>query len=494
MSDTAPPSLPDAGPPDAGPGGGPPDSGPPDAAGRVASGAGERTHPATPLVRLWVGVVAFAWFAGTEFLTGDGVRLDDLRGLLAPSLGLAVLGLGLVVGLGFGWWGWWTTTFHVTPDELRIENAGAFTQSRRIAYGRIQSVDVNQPFAARLLGLAELVIDVGGGGESTRLSYLGRRRAGELRDHLLARAHGVRGEAGPPREAASAWDDLAASDRVLVRLHPGEIIVAALLSLELLLLLGGFAIPLVVGVALGQPWLAIGGGLVPLALALWSFLARRVIGQFNHTLAATPGGLRVTRGLTTLQSQTVPLHRVQALQVTQPVLWRLIGRHRVDVSVLGAPGADGAGGTSTLLPVATREQVRIALEAVLPGLAPRTLALTPSPARARWLDPLAATWNGFGFDDRVLVARHGWFVRREFIVPHARLQSGDLVQGPVDRRLSLADVRLHTSGAVGRVVHMDAAAARALLLDELSRARRARAAETAPDAGVHPETGEPPTG
>lgn len=443
---------------------------------------GERTHPATPLVRVWLVLVALAWFVASELVNGGLSGLADLGRLFAGQWLLLALGLGLVGSLAIGWWSWFTTRFHVTEEELRIENSGAFTESRRIAYSRIQSVDINQPFAARLLGLAELVIDVGGGGDATKLSFLTRRRAGELRDHLLARAHGVRTPGGAPHVPSSAWDDLAADDRILVRLHPGEIILAALLSLELLVLVAAFAVPFVAGIVLDQPLIAVGGGLVPLALALWGYLAKRVIGQFNYTLALTPAGLRITRGLTALSSQTVPAHRVQAIQVAQPVLWRLIRRYRVDVTVLGALEVDAGGdvnSTTLLLPVGTADQVRVALDAVWPGLRLDAIAFTPSPSRARWLEPLAAGWNGHGFDALVLVARHGWFLRREFVVPHARLQSVALAQGPLARRLGLASVALHTSNPLGggRIVHVDAATARALVLDEMSRARTARTDE-----------------
>lgn len=453
--------------------------GPGAGAGAAGTASGERTHPATPLVRVWLVVVAFSWFFATEFLNGGLSSFDELLQRVRGQFVLLALGAGLMLSLAAGWWSWWTTRFHVTDDELRIENAGAFTESKRIAFSRIQSVDINQPFAARLLGLAELVIDVGGGGTATRLSYLTRRRAGELRDHLLARAQGVRHPDVTPHVASRAWDDLSTGDRVLVRLHPGEIILAALLSLELLSLVAGFAIPVVLGISLDMPLLAVGGGLVPLALAIWGYLARRVIGQFNYTLAQTPTGLRITRGLTALSSQTVPAHRVQAIQVAQPLLWRLIGRYRVDVTVLGTVGVDASGEVNTatlLLPVGTAAQVGTALDAVWPGLRLGEIAFTGSPRRARWLEPFAGGWNGYGFDASVLVARQGWFTRREFIVPHARLQSIALVQGPLDRATGTASVALHTSNPLGggRIVHADAAGARRLVLEEMTRARAAR--------------------
>jgi len=45
-----------------------------------------------------------------------------------------------------------------------------------------------------------------------------------------------------------------------------------------------------------------------------------------------------------------------------------------------------------------------------------------------------------------VVSRHGWLVRRWQLVPHARVQSVRVTQGPLSRRLGLADLEFHTAG------------------------------------------------
>ena len=47
-------------------------------------------------------------------------------------------------------------------------------------------------------------------------------------------------------------------------------------------------------------------GFIPMLLAIGGFLMSRVVNQFNYTLADTHSGLRITRGLTSLRSQTMP--------------------------------------------------------------------------------------------------------------------------------------------------------------------------------------------
>jgi putative membrane protein len=89
------------------------------------------------------------------------------------------------------------------------------------------------------------------------------------------------------------------------------------------------------------------------------------------------------------------------------------------------------------------------------------------------VQPLAQGWVGWGWDGSVLVTRMGWLTRTQHVVPHARVQSLALQQGPLLRKLRLASVAVHTTQAlaVNAALHLDADAARALLFAEAERAR-----------------------
>jgi putative membrane protein len=88
------------------------------------------------------------------------------------------------------------------------------------------------------------------------------------------------------------------------------------------------------------------------------------------------------------------------------------------------------------------------------------------------VQPLAQGWVGWGSDGSVLVTRMGWLTRTQHVVPHARVQSVALQQGPLLRRLRLASVAVHTTQAlaVNAALHLDAYTARALLFAESRRA------------------------
>ena len=147
----------------------------------------ERPHPLTPFVRGWVLILAIILGVGRDLLQHqpDEGPLPPLE-WIAAGIGAAVL-----IAIGIGFVSWRFTRFVIDEDELRVDTGAVFKRSVRVAFDKVQSIDVVQPFAARLVGLAELQIDVGSQ-ERVRLRYLKLTRAYALRDYLLARARGNR--------------------------------------------------------------------------------------------------------------------------------------------------------------------------------------------------------------------------------------------------------------------------------------------------------------
>jgi len=102
--------------------------------------------------------------------------------------------------------------------------------------------------------------------------------------------------------------------------------------------------------------------------------------------------------------------------------------------------------------------------------------VTRPPGRARLRSPLWWRAQLAGADDRFFVARHGLLSRTTDVVPHQRTQSLRLSAGPLERALGLASFHLDsTRGPVRtRVANRDAAEARAMLDQQVERARAAR--------------------
>ncbi|UNX56488.1 PH domain-containing protein [Georgenia sp. TF02-10] len=238
-------------------------------------------------------------------------------------------------------------------------------------------------------------------------------------------------------------------------------------------------------------------GALPALVGWGGYLWGRFAGEFNFRSALSPDGIRLRHGLLETRTQTVPPGRVQAVSLTQPLLWRRKGWWRVQMNVAGY-GSETATGNApvetVLLPVGDRgaaltslwlvvpdlgvEDVPAVLDAALVGDGDDAGFLT-SPASARWLDPF--TWRRLGvrITGTAMLLRSGRLTRSLIVVPHERTQSLALTQGPLERRFGLANLFAHSvPGPVTPVVyHLAAPAARDLLLEQAARARTARAAE-----------------
>ncbi len=469
----------------------------------TADAAWLRVHPASPFVRGWVALAALFFFFGRdtfERLLQGGPLFDERFAGRAPWL---LLGGGtLLVLTVFGYvLSWYFTRYQVAGGYVRVNTGFLFRQQRQARLDRVQAIDVVQPLLARIFGLAELRFEVADAGESAvRLSYLRADEARQLRATILARAAGVAPEPGQPESAA-----VEAPERAVLTVPPPRLMGSLLLSEQSVVILGGgiasvllsaftehrnfmvFVIPAVIG----------------LLASYWSSFNK----GYNFTAAVSPDGIRLRYGLLDTQAQTVPPGRIQALKVSQPPLWRILGWYRIQVNVAGygliASNGEGSART-TLLPVGSLADVLSILALVLPdpgtrdpvgvftagitgiadaGGTPRTGerqgtdgGFVTTPRRARFLAPLGWRRNGFTATETALLLRSGRWWRTFVVVPHQRTQSMALQQGPLARRFRVADLILHTTaGPVApRLIQAGLDEARALLDDQSARARAAR--------------------
>ncbi len=456
----------------------PPERPLPEAAAEDSAARGShRLSPLTPVVRGAILVVAVAVSTWDDLLSG---RLG--------TFALAMLAV-LVAGAVYGFLSWLRTRYWIDDRELRIDTGVVYHQSRRIRIDRLQGVDIRQPFVARLLGLAELKMDVAGGDAEGRLAFLPLAEAHRVRQVLLERRDAVRRghsaatasdePAGTPEEETPAW---LPPDHDIARLDLRRLVLSTLLSPETVVLVVTVAVVGIVS-ALGNV-VVIAPGL-PVVGGFAIILLRRLSAYYDFTVSQTRAGLQVRRGLFERSTQTIALARVQGVVVSEPVMWRPFGWAKLDVSVAGSGGvseSDGGPAATTVMPAAALEEVLALAAHLLRGddahidLDISAVPLTSPPAGARWLDPVSRRFMGAGHDGELAVARSGWFTRSTHAVRHGRVQSVRLSQGPLQRRLGLADVHLDSPpGPVQvRARHRAAADARWIFEEEQRLAHAAR--------------------
>ncbi len=116
------------------------------------------------------------------------------------------------------------------------------------------------------------------------------------------------------------------------------------------------------------------------------------------------------------------------------------------------------------------------LRRVLPGTDLQLIEMHRAPERSKWLRPVGWRYLAYGVDGQVLVTTKGWVSRRTSIVLHHKTQSVRLQQGPIQRRLGLANVHVDTpQGPTDAVaLHRDLAEAAQLVEAQADRAREAR--------------------
>jgi putative membrane protein len=447
------------------PGGAPQPPGPP-AVRRASPDQGwRRLHPLSPLVRSGRGVIAVLALAGLSTSgvvgSGNGPRWYDLA---LP----VVVAVAAVVN-------WLVTRWKMDGVTLRIETGLLRRDSRQLPVARIQAVDLVRPFLARMLGLAEIRVRLAGSGDADgRLSYLTESAAEELRARLLAAHHGL--DPATPEPAES----------VVASVSTGRLVGAALIPATALAVvavaLGGLAAALTPGglLAIGAPlawWLVICG------MIAW----RRVSSQYAFTVAVSPDGVRIRRGLLGTVAETIPLARIQAVRMVEPMLWRPLRWCRLEVDVAGGLGHDHPEGTGAvrkaLLPVGGRDEARRLLQIALPA-ARGWPALARPPRRAWWKAPLSYHFLAAGHDSTLAGAVTGRVRRETTWVPLAKAQSVRLVQGPLQRWLGLATVHLDAAGRRVRAEFRERQyeQARALVDDlaALSRSARKQTAQPPP--------------
>jgi putative membrane protein len=431
-----------------------------------------RLHPLSPVLHgfksILVIVGALSW--------------NTLREVGLEKFTLAVAGLALIVVL-FSLVNWLNTGYHVVGRELRIQDGLLWRRNRAIPLERLQSVELRRPLLAQLTGLAELRLEVVGGHKTEApLAYLTVRDAAALRERLLALAGRTdartSGRTSGETPAQAAAPTVPALERPLLRVANRDLVISQLLTPQAILLPVGVAF-VVTQFALAPSWTFVGIASTVTAMAgVLLQPVRRVLQDWDFRLASDPGGrLLVRYGLVETRSQVVPLHRVQSVSLTWPLLWQAKKWLHARLDIAGFAGREGRDEkrSDRLLPVGDFARARYVVAEVLPGVDLATLATSPPPARARWRHPFALRYMGVGLTPEVFVSRVGLLTREMTLVPYARLQSVRVVQGPIQRLFRLATVVADTAGGRSGQAHdRDVHEAWALADQLATRARLAR--------------------
>ncbi|GAB2531920.1 PH domain-containing protein [Brachybacterium huguangmaarense] len=466
-----------------------------------------RTHPLTPLVSGWKLLAGLVAVITAQNL---GELMDGFTWQRALLVGGLVLG-ALVLTIALSAAAWWRTTYAITPDGVEM-HSGLLTRTRRTAPAeRIESVSIERPFIARLVGLSTVRIEMAGGSDShLDLNFVTSREAETIRREILGAtepdpSHAGNGPEVPdaPEAAANATrrERLAAAlhdgvtDGRLIAEIPTSRLIASMLRdvslvLTVVLMLVWVIATLVVSVVTDDIGVGAIFALLPVAFAVPRLLFSRIEAGWGFVSRLTPRGLRMRRGLMSTRTDAIGAGRVQDLSVSQPILWRGPAWYAAEATVAGRGadiGDDDKGGE--VLPVGTTDELALTLSAMLPPLGTEDDLGTVRAllaARARDIDGMRPAarllWIGRRTRAAVLLpgalaVRTGILTRTIQLVPRERIQGLELSQGPIQRRIGHASLTVAVAAGSADVADLplaDALALRDALEADAARGRRYR--------------------
>jgi putative membrane protein len=433
-------------------------------------GEWHRLHPLSPIVRAGRHLASILILVLILFFANHNGSGSDV-------VGNAVV-IGLALSAGFV--SWLVTRWQVADGVLRIETGLIRRESKRFPLSQVQAIDVVQTGLARVLGLADIRLRMAGADSSGgRLASLPRADAEQLRQQLLSMARATEAKAaglpaagqsaagqsaagqsaadqsaagqataGPGARSAGltrALDRAGSAERLLFRVQSSRLAGAIALSgagATAVVVLGAMAAIIAVTGKTGAI-----ASILPVAVGVVLAVWRRFNSDFGTVVAAAPDGLRLRSGLVQTTAETIRPGRVQAVRLVEPLVWRAFGWCRLEVDVAGPrqrkENRSQEHRLRALIPVGSRAEADQMISELLSS---RPSPTRRAPRSARWKAPLTYHFLAWGGDSHYVVASRGRISRKTTWVPLEKLQSVRWVQGPVQRRLGLASVRLDVAG------------------------------------------------
>ena len=470
------------------------------------SSSPQRLHPAILVIKVltsfrrWFGITSVPWLF---VLFRDGI--SSSRVLLL----LAVVAISIVASAVWAVLSWRATVYFVRGNAFHFRQGVIGKNERTVPLDHIQSVDTVQGPVQRLFGIVEVRVETAGGGSNeadVSLAAVARPAARQLQQELAPRR--------PSAVATDAIEAEAPAPALVRRLSTSRLLLAGATSGQI-----GVALPIIFTIsqlfddvltpdfvlAYAQDWLPGSfAGIVVIAagvllLAWLVAVGGTVLAYAGFSLSRDGDSLRITRGLLERREVTIPINRIQAIQVVENVLRQPLGLVLVKMESAGY-GAD-AGVSTTLFPLLRRNEVEDFLQATAPEFAvwpvlqrlpqrarrryvlrsafPFLFFALPASALLAWQDrpelaplpfilvALGAAYGvvrfrgvGWALSTGRLVISHRTLSHVIVIAPQRRLQSRSMLQTPFQRRSRLATLIVRVGrGSAFEITDLDATVA-----------------------------------
>lgn len=476
----------------------------------MTDGELRRLHPAMALI----GALRSGTSNLAVLLPAVAIGVKEGFGVFFIIMGvIAVLALILAVLR------WWRFTYRIGEDALVIEQGVLRRSHRSIPLDRIEDVSIEQKPLARLIGMALVRVETGGGeADEGRLDSVSMAEAKRLRALLRGARH-----LQPVEEAGAVAAPVA---ETLFAMPLERVLLHGLFSFSLWWIFAIFALLNWIDQALPDirwvEWagvarreaearftvaLAIEVGLVLLAAAIVLGFAAGVVGtvlrEYGFRLSFGEGRFRRVRGLLTRSEIALGAHRIQLAVVRRGWLSGRLGWSALDFQTLGGGGEAGgrqevapfaradeiervtaAAGLpmfegEALVPVAKGHILRTAIKHGLPVLivigaaglvwAPLWYGLIAVPLPVG-LALLQRRFHRYGLRETSVQVTRGVVTEREWVQPYPAVHGVMVSQSWLQRRMGIATVQVDAAGGEGpEIVDIHPAEAQRIALELMAR-------------------------
>ena len=437
-----------------------------------------------------------------QFILPLAILLIGGRGNQYELWGL--VGVGFMVPLAIA--RYITFRYRIGDDRIVIRSGLLHRTVRDIAFTRIQNVTLHQGLLHRLMSVAEVRLETGGGEEEEgRMRVLGFAQARQLQGIIRSQEH--RGAKTMAADTGSG----SADGETLLRLPTRELLKLGLISNKgMILVAAGFGAAMQLDWELPQKlfwkagnWLWSHSGdladnniaayaLGSLALLLGAFTLLRLISMLQavlhyhgFVLQGDDHRLSIERGLLNRFHGSLPRTRIQAWTLQQGWLQRRFARYQLRVdAAAGGVKSQHMESNWQLAPIADEAHIAGVIGSVLPAgawpvaewrplhpnawkrefKAPALILLIPTAILIYWIHAwallllLAHPWlwlqsklwakhAGYSHANGLIAVREGWIGKHWRFAEVRKVQAVYLKQSPFDRRHGMATVFCDTVNA-----------------------------------------------
>lgn len=411
--------------------------------------------------------------------------------------------VGLLVVLTLGVLRWYRFTYRIEEGELRIEHGLFIRKKRFIPFERIQSLDVSEGIFHRPFGLVQVKVETAGGSESGEaeavLTAITKDDADKIHQMLVSlkksnqlHERGVEGE--------ELIYKISAGELLLLASTSGGVGVVLSASVAFILQFEEF-IPYETLFKELESFISHGVILISVLVFIGFFLAwfAAIVGTMvryaGFTIKKIENDVIITRGLLERKQLTIPLHRIQAIRVSENLIRQPLGLASVYVESAGGSAMKENSSQVLVLPLIRKGRIAPILDSLSGGY-DLNVHLLPAPRRAfpryvmkGWLLmlpfivvpigffnpwgylallllPASTLWSivvykdaGWGMNHRMLTLRFRAVVKHTVYMKREKIQALNVNQSYFQEKKNLATVEAIVKsghgGAGGKVIDLD---------------------------------------